>query len=101
MATSPLPLTRVLGTIGKFDSTVEHISTYLERLQLYFDANKVKDGCKVPILLTVIGARTYDMLLSILAPAAPLDKMLDALIEMLMGLYDPKLFVIGEKFQVY
>ena len=41
------------------------------------------------------------MLRSILAPAAPLDKMLDALIEMLMGLYDPKLFVIGEKFQVY
>ena len=58
MATSPLPLTRVLGTIGKFDSTVEHISTYLERLQLYFDANKVKDDCKVPVLLTVIGLTT-------------------------------------------
>ena len=53
------------------------------------------------VLLTVVGARTYDTLRSILTPAAPRDKTLDALIEVLKGHYDPKPLVIGERFQFY
>ena len=77
---TPSPPSRVLGTIGEFDSRVDNITAYLERLQLYFEANEVKDDRKVAVLLTVIGARTYDTLRSILAPAAPREKTLDDLI---------------------
>ena len=58
----------VLGTVGEFDPKVDSISVYLERLELYFVANEVKDDRKVAVMLTVIGARTYDTLRSILAP---------------------------------
>ena len=48
---------RVFGSLGEFDPTTDDISAYLERLQLYFAANKVEDDRKVPVLLTVIGAK--------------------------------------------
>ena len=67
----------------------------------HFAANEVNDNRKVPVLLTVIGAGTYDTLRSVLAPAAPRDKMLDALIEVLKGPYNPKPLVIGERFRFY
>ena len=34
----------------EFDSDVENISTYLERLQLYMEANSIEDGKKVSVL---------------------------------------------------
>ena len=98
---TPSPPSRVLGTIGEFDSRVDNITAYLERLQLYFEANEVKDDRKVAVLLTVIGARTYDTLRSILAPAAPREKTLVDLIDTLKGHYDPKPLVIGQRFQFY
>ena len=50
----------VLGTLGEFDPRTSGIASYLERVQLYFEANAVDDDRKVPVLLTVIGAKTYD-----------------------------------------
>ena len=98
---TPSSPSHVLGTIGEFDSRVDNITAYLERLQLYFEANEVKDDRKVAVLLTVIGAQTYDTLRSILAPAAPREKMLDDLIDALKGHYNLKPLVIGQRFQFY
>ena len=44
---------RAIGHIGEYDSQVENMTAYLERLSLYMDANSVADECKVPVLLTV------------------------------------------------
>ena len=65
---------RVLGRLEESDPKSDNISTYLERLQLYFDANRVEDDRKVAVLLTVIGAKAYDTLRSLLAPTLPKDK---------------------------
>ena len=52
-------------------------------------------------MLTVIGARTYDTLRSILAPESPREKSLDALFETLKGHFDPKPIVVAERFRFY
>ena len=67
--TAAAPPPRVLGRLHEFDPKADNISTYLERLQLYFEANQVEDDRKVSVLLTVIGAKAYETLRSLLAPS--------------------------------
>ncbi len=67
---------RVLGNIQEFDPQVETITTYLERLELYFDANTVAAEKKVSALLYGIGPKVYGVLRSLLAPTCPQDHFL-------------------------
>ena len=71
----------VLRNLHEFDPKVNNISTYLERLQLYFNLNCVKDKNKVAILLTVIGMRAYNTLRSLLALPLPRNTSFDNLLE--------------------
>ena len=63
-------------------------------MQLYFEA----DDRKVAVLLTVIGAKTYETLRSLLAPR---DKSCDELKATLLKHYDPQPLVIGGRFRFY
>ena len=70
-------------------------------MQLYFEANTVENDRKVAVLLTVVGARTYETLRSLLAPARPRDKSFDELLGVLKKHFDPKPLVIAECFRFY
>ena len=91
------PPSRVLGSLGEFDPKAEGISSYLERVQLYFEANSVEDDRKVPVLLTVVGAKTYETLRSLLAPTRPREKSFIDLIEVLKRHFDPQPLVINPR----
>ena len=84
-----------------YDPKGDNIITYLERLQLYFEANGVKDENKVAVLLTVIGARAYETLRSLLAPALALDTSFGELLGVLKQHYDPQPLVTVEQFRFY
>ena len=60
-----------VGHIGEFVPEVENVSAYLERLQLYITANSIPEEKKVSVLLTVVGAKVYSLLRSLVAPALP------------------------------
>ena len=92
---------RVLGSLGEFDPKTDNISFYLERLQLYFEANTVEEDRKVAVLLIVVGARTYETLRSLLAPTLPRDKSFEELLGVLKKHFDPQPLVIGERFRCY
>ena len=91
----------VLGSLGEFDYRTDSVSSYLEQMQLYFEANAVADDRKVAVLLTVIGAKTYETLRSLLAPERPRDKSYDELKAILLKHYDPQPLVVGERFRFY
>ena len=55
---------RNYGRIECFQPENETIGAYLERVELYFQANDIADGKKVSILLTSIGDTTYILLRS-------------------------------------
>ena len=92
---------RAIGHIGEYDPQSENITSYLERLSLYMDANAVADERKVPVLLTVIGAKVYGILKSLTSPDLPKAKSLDDLQKALKSHYDPKPLVIAERFRFY
>ena len=71
---------------------------YLERAELYFTANAVEENSRVPIFLSMVGARTYQLLRDLLAPPKPQDKSLADLYSCLFEHYEPTPITIAERF---
>jgi len=78
---------------------VETITAYLERLELYFDANSVLARKIVSVLLYGIKPKVYWVLRSVLALTRPQDKTFIEIITMLKAQYDPNALVIAKPVQ--
>ena len=89
------------GYISEFVVEDECISAYLEWVELYLGANDIAVEKTVAIILSVIGAKTYAVLRSPVAPAQPKDKSFAELKMLLKEHYDPKPLVIAERFLFY
>ena len=59
------------GCLQEFLPDEDSIDAYLECAALYFQANEIGEGKRVPILLSSIGVRTYALLRDLVAPDAP------------------------------
>ena len=90
-----------IGKLDVFDDALENWTCYKERLDQYFAANDVAVDKKVPALLSLIGARTYQILRDLTAPALPKDKDFAQLCEILGKHFNPAPLVIAERFRFY
>ena len=90
-----------IGSITEFNSGNEKIGAYLERVQLFFEANGIKDDKQVPVFLTVIGSTTYALLSNLVSPDKPKEKSFQQLAEVLRRHFDPKPLVIAERFHFH
>ena len=90
--------TSTYGVLQEFQPGSEPIAAYIERVQNYFAANDIASDKRVPVLLSVIGSKTYALLRSLTAPDMPSTKSLEALIDALMKHYEPKPLLIVERF---
>ena len=89
------------GHIQEFDPNVESISSYLERVGLYFVANKIESERQVAVFLSLIGGKNYALLRDLLLPQQPKDKSLDELMGTLKRHFEPKPVVIAERFHFH
>lgn len=63
-----------IGSLFEFDSEKETWEDYLERFEFYIEANKItEDNDKKCTLLTAIGAKTYETIKCLIAPAKAVD----------------------------
>ena len=69
-------------------------SAYVERPDLFFQANEIKDEKKVAVLLTVLGTKAYSLLRSIIALEKPADKTYEQLVGTMKAYVDLKPIVI-------
>ena len=94
-------LQMAMNTIGtlmsEFKPESKKIEAYLERVQLFFDANGITDDKQVTISLTAIGSSTYAPLSSLLAPCKQCEKSLQSCPRH----FDPKPMVIPEIFHFH
>ncbi len=87
------------GSLQEFNAATDSITQYLERVDLFFTAQRIGDDLKVPTLLSSIGASTYARLSDLLAPTKPSTKTLAELTALLQRHYEPPRIVIAERFQ--
>ena len=89
------------GELNTFNPESENITTYLERVELYFMANSVPEGKQVPALLMSIGPKNYSIIQGLVAPDTPKEKTFDELVVVLKSHFQPKPLVIAERFKFY
>ena len=56
------------GSVGNFVESEETFESYVERMELYIDANGITDDKKVATFLTLAGSNTYQFAKSLLSP---------------------------------
>ena len=93
------PLT--YGQLGPFDKQVESFTAYVERVQIFFEANAVPEEKRLSVFLSVVGGPVYSLLRNLLAPVPPKDSSLDAVIDVLTAHFEPKPIVIAERFHFH
>lgn len=64
-------------------------------------ANKVEGGRKVDVLLSVMGAKTYNLLCSLITPTKPAERSFKVSTEVLQKHFQPKPLVIAERFRFH
>lgn len=89
------------GHLQEFKHEEEEISTYLERVELFFVANETPAAKQVPIFLNVVGATTFGLLRSLLAPDEPKTKSMAELAAALKGHFEPKRNIVAERFHFH
>ena len=103
MTTRPTqPIQPIFGQLSSFHVEEETIITYLERTEIFFQANEItEDKRKVPLFLNAIGPKTYSLLRDLLSPTALTDKTFAELKTALKGHFEPKPIVIAERYQFH
>ena len=88
------------GTIGEYDPQREDWTSYSKRLLEYFTANDV-DGAdkKRAILISVVGAQTYQLIRNLVAPGKPTEQSFADLVKLVKGHYQPTPSVIVQGFK--
>lgn len=87
------------GKVTEYKETEEWIH-YVERMNHYFTANEITDeNKKRSIFLVAVGAKTYKLLRSLLAPDLPTTKSFDQLTTILETHFKPKPSVIVSRFK--
>ncbi len=93
--------TACIGKISEFDPETESVSSYVERVEFFFSANDVPAAKHVPVLLSAIGEKTYDLLRNLLVPAALKDKSFKELVMALKSHFELKPLIIAERFKFH
>ena len=93
--------TRTIGQMQEFIPANETVTAYLERFQLFVEANAIEDDKRVPTLLTVIGSVHCTLLRGLVSPQLPKEKTYDELVEILKKHFDPEPIIIAERFHFY
>ena len=84
-----------------FNPDLELVTVYLEHMELYFSANKVKREKQVHVFLNLLGRETYTLLQNLISPVKPVEKSLDELMDTLRGHFEPKKLVTVAWFQFH
>ena len=70
----------VIGTIPEFNPEEHNIASYLETVELFFEANDIAEEKKVAVFLTNVGQKTYKILRHLSIPKLPREKSFDEIV---------------------
>ena len=75
--------------------------SYLDRVEMFFDANKVDQDRQVPIFLSTVGPRTYTLLYNLVAPTRPKALTFAEISKVLIDHYQPQRLEITERYHFH
>lgn len=91
----------LIGSIEHFNAEKQDFRDYSERMEQFFIVNQVKEAMKVPMLITLIGPETYNILKNLVSPDSPATKTYVELIESLTKHYVVKKSAVAGRYEFY
>ncbi|CAK1579538.1 unnamed protein product [Parnassius mnemosyne] len=88
-----------IGKISEFKVATDNWKLYVERLEQFFVVNKISSELHVPTLITVMGAESYELLVSLCTPEKPTSKTFLELTKILENYLQPKPSELAERFK--
>lgn len=88
-----------IGKIAEFNITTDNWRLYVERLEQYFIVNKISSDLKVPTLITVMGADSYELLVNLCTPAKPNTKTFDEITAIMSRHLQPTPNELAERYK--
>ncbi|GBM36597.1 hypothetical protein AVEN_146518-1 [Araneus ventricosus] len=82
-----------------FNAEVEAFTSYMDRLEMFFETNNVQDDKKAPTMIMLLSAKTYSLLKNLVETEKPKGKSFQELIAILEKQLNPKPLVISERFR--
>ena len=94
---------QLYGKLPEFQTDKERIMDYHERLQLFFEANRVQEGKRVPRVTDSYWGNLYmyALLRNLLAPQKPSEKSFKELSAILRDYFQPKPVVTAKRFHFH
>ena len=91
----------VYGQLQAFNPDSDSVAAYIERVHLFFAANDIPDKKMVPVFLSTVGGKTYELLRNLVSPKPPQSFKLSELTDILKHHFEPKPLVIAERFHFH
>ncbi|KAL3993537.1 DDB1- and CUL4-associated factor 15 [Sarotherodon galilaeus] len=91
----------MIGQMDPFDDAGEQWAMYIERFEHYILADDIQPEKRVPVLLSVMGPKTYGLLCNLVAPNKPGTMQYDNIVGVLQAHFAPKPLVIAERFRFH
>ncbi|XP_047517455.1 uncharacterized protein K02A2.6-like isoform X1 [Pieris napi] len=89
----------MIGQISAFDVKNGNWSAYIERVEMYFLANKIEDGVKLPTLIAVMGEDSYDLLSTLASPKKPSSLTFKEVVNLMETHLQPKPSILAERYR--
>ncbi|XP_052755605.1 uncharacterized protein LOC128201765 isoform X2 [Galleria mellonella] len=88
-----------VGKLSEFDVQEGNWKLYIDRMDMYFKANTVKDELKVPTLISVVGDAAYELMVNLCSPSKPCEKTYSELVYTVQKFLQPKPSVLAERYR--
>ncbi|KAJ0172353.1 hypothetical protein K1T71_012326 [Dendrolimus kikuchii] len=88
-----------IGKIAEFNMATDNWRLYVERLEQYFIVNKITNDLKVPTLITVMGADSYELLVNLCTPTKPNAKTFEEITEIMSRHLQPTPNELAERYK--
>ena len=86
-----------IESVGNFVESEETFESYVERVELYIDANGITDDKNKTMFLTLAGSKTNELAKSFLSPVKPSASSYESLIKKLNDHYKAKVITIYDR----
>ena len=96
MATTVIAAT--YGILPEFDTDNETVKSYTARAKVFFTANSIPEDKQAAIFLSCVGAKTYNLLVTLIAPDTLDTATLDSLFTALREHFQPTPNIISKRY---
>ncbi|XP_061724707.1 uncharacterized protein K02A2.6-like [Cydia pomonella] len=88
-----------IGKMSEFDVTGGTWSSYVDRLEMFFLVNAIKDELKLPTMIAVMGNGAYELLVNLASPKKPSEVTYKEAVDLLRHHLQPTPSVLAERYR--